>query len=134
MVKSRYKKDEIKAKIDSYKKTFSDYLCTCSDNCKLNEIFAEITLFRINHDGMDGIFQNIKDFRKRKQDVTREGLINSQLDDILDNFFKARDNQYEIEFNDLMKRLLPQNSKPKNAWEAFWVWILEGFDNFTGKK
>ena len=123
---------ELKAKIEECKKKFLEYINSCSEENKLNMLFTELTLFRANHDGKDGIIQNIKDYLKRKEDISRSAWIYSQLDDILDNF-TDNDSQYDREFNELMNRLIPQD-KYLNGWDAFWSWLWSNFDKMAGKK
>lgn len=123
---------ELKVKIEEYKKTFLKYINSCNEECKLNMLFTELTLFRANHDGKDGIIQNIKDALKRKEDISRSAWIYAQLDDILDNFTDD-DSQYDMEFNELMNKLLPQD-KGTSGWDAFWNWLWSKFDKAAGKK
>ena len=123
---------ELKAKIDEYRGKFRSFIDSCSDESKLNMLFTELTLFRANHDGKDGIIQNIKDAIKRKETISRCAWINAQLDDILDNF-TDNDTQYDREFNELMNRALP-TEKTVSGWDAFWNWLWSSFDKAAGKK
>ena len=123
---------ELKAKINECRNKFHSFIDSCSDGCKLNMLFTELTLFRANHDDKDGIIQNMKDAIKRKENISRGAWINAQLDDILDNFTDS-DTQYEHEFNELMSRILPAE-KVVSGWEAFWNWLWSSFDKAAGKK
>lgn len=128
----KHQSKQLKAKIKEYKDSFLKYLDSCNDECELNLIFTEFTLFRAKYDIKDSFIQNIKDYLKRKKSISRNDWIRSQLEDILDNFTDD-DSEYDREFNDLMNRIIPSD-KRTSGWDVFWNWLSSCFDKAAGKK
>lgn len=110
-----------------------EYIKTSKDQNRLNMMFTEVTIFRMKYDKKDGLFQNLRDLRKRKQNIDKNNLIVSQIEDIFDSINKFDPNELD-ELNDLMKSVLPQEVKTsKNGWEQFWSDFWSNFDKGAGK-
>ena len=111
-----------------------EYIKTSNDQNRLNMMFTEITIFRMKYDKKDGLFQNLRDLRKRQQNIDKNNLIVSQIEDIFDSINKFDPNELD-ELNDLMKSVLPPEVKTsKNGWDQFWSDFWSWFDKGAGKK
>ena len=124
-----HKTQELDEKVLVYKQQFESYINSLNDNCKLNEIFTEITILRIKLDSNDHFLKNLKDKEKRRENCERKKLIIIQFDDIMNVCRKYKNKQY-LEIDLVMKRILPYG-KEKNAWDSFIDWIKTGLDNMT---
>ena len=78
-----HKSLELDEKVLVYKQQFESYINSLNDNCKLNEIFTEITILRIKLDSNDHFLENLKDKKKRRENCERKKLIIIQFDDIM---------------------------------------------------
>lgn len=124
-----HKTQELDEKVLVYKQQFESYINSLNDNCKLNEIFTEITILRIKLDSNDHFLENLKDKKKRRENCERKKLIIIQFDDIMNVCRKYKNKQY-LEIDLVMKRILPYG-KEKNVWDNFIDWIKTGLDNMT---
>ena len=124
-----HKTQELDEKVLVYKQQFESYINSLNDNCKLNEIFTEITILRIKLDSNDHFLENLKDKKKRRENCERKKLIIIQFDDIMNVCRKYKNKQY-LEIDLVMKRILPYG-KEKNVWDSFIDWIKTGLDNMT---
>ena len=124
-----HKTQELDEKVLGYKQQFESYINSLNDNCKLNEIFTEITILRIKLDSNDHFLENLKDKKKRRENCERKKLIIIQFDDIMNVCRKYKNKQY-LEIDLVMKRILPYG-KEKNVWDNFIDWIKTGLDNMT---
>lgn len=124
-----HKTQELDEKVLIYKQQFESYINSLNDNCKLNEIFTEITILRIKLDSNDHFLENLKDKKKRRENCERKKLIIIQFDDIMNVCRKYKNKQY-LEIDLVMKRILPYG-KEKNVWDNFIDWIKTGLDNMT---
>ena len=127
-----HKHQEIDQKVQEYQKQFVDYINGLNDDCKLNQIFTEITILRIKLDSNDYLLQNLKDEKKRRKNCERKKLILIQFEDLMNVCKKYKSEQY-LEIDEVMKRILPPGNV-KNCWDSFVDWIKTGIDNATGKK
>lgn len=111
-----------------------EYVKSSNDHNRLNMMFTEITIFRMKYDIKDGLFQNLKDLRKRVQNISRNSLIISQIEDIFDSIKKYNSKELD-ELNQLMNSILPPEvRKTQNGWEKFWSDFWNYFDKGAGKK
>ena len=124
-----HKTQELDEKVLVYKQQFESYINSLNDNCKLNEIFTEITILRIKLDSNDHFWKNLKDEKKRIENCERKKLIIIQFDDIMKVCKNYKNKQY-LEIYLVMKRILPYG-KEKNVWDSFIDWIKTGLDNMT---
>ena len=79
---SLFKKQQ-KQELDSKAKKLADdlnsFIDSCADENILNKMFTEVTILRMELDNKDGLWQNFKDFRKRKQAIDKKSLIKGQV-------------------------------------------------------
>ena len=70
---------------------------------------------------------------RRKENISRYGLIKTQFEDILNSTLSY--GQKDIErINELMRKILPNDPDLRNGWEIFWDKVWSGFDKAAGKK
>ena len=132
LFKKKYKlSDEAKEYISKIK----EFIATTNDENKLNEIFTEITILRMKLDEFDGIIGNYRDLKKRKEDLTKKGLIISQLNDICEDYlgYSMEDKQL---VDDVMNRIIPKpvENQVNNQSISWWDKIWGNYDKATGKK
>ena len=90
-------------------------------------MFTEITILRIELDKFDSWISNIKDAKKRKENINKKDLINNQFYDICDSYSSYNDDNKK-KIDNVMSKILPAKGS-----KSIWNYIKEYFNNATGK-
>lgn len=118
---SIFKKSQIK-ELDPKAQNFLSQLCSfvdrCNDEILLNKMFTEVTLLRMELDFKDSFLQNFKDWKKRREDISKKGLIKIQFCDVVENY-KEYDIK-QLQRIDSVMRIVVGSQEPRKWWEKLW--------------
>ena len=112
-------KQELDSKAKKFVEELNGFRDSCNDENMLNKMFTEVTILRMELDGKDSLWQNFKDFRKRKQNIGKKELIKVQFRDIIENYGNYDSEQLK-QIDAIMNIVFKNVSVPKSWWQTLW--------------
>ena len=115
----KQQKQELDSKAKKLAEDLNGFIDSCGDENILNKMFTEVTILRMELDNKDGLWQNFKDFRKRKQVTDKKSLIKVQFQDIIENYNSYNNEQLEL-IDKIMNIVFSNSPSQKSWWQNFW--------------
>ena len=114
--------------LKKYKGEFEKFLDSLNDENLINRILADFTILNIELDKNDGAIRNAVELLKKNKVVDKKTYIKFQYEDMLKTSKPYTEQQHNRIVN-VMQKILPQEEQ-----KGLLAWIIEGFNNATGKK
>ena len=120
-------KQELDSKAKKFVEELNGFIDSCNDENMLNKMFTEVTILRMELDGKDSLWQNFKDFKKRKQNIGKKELIKVQFRDIIENYGNYDSAQLK-QIDAIMNIVFNNVSVPKSWWQTLWEDICKAIN------
>lgn len=115
----KQQKQELDSKAKKLAEDLNSFIDSCVDENILNKMFTEVTILRMELDNKDGLWQNFKDFRKRKQATDKKSLTKVQFQDVVENY-NSYNNEQLKRINEIMNIVFNNIPSQKSWWQNFW--------------